>query len=165
MKRRRPPSHPAARMPRPSRRIHEEPSGKLPEIAACPRCQASYRNGRWTWKAPPVGAYEHVCPACERIETDEPAGVLRAEGAFVAAHRDEIVRLLRNIEERERNEHPLKRIIRLEDEDDGLRVAATNAKLVETFGHALQEAYEGRLDRPPRTGGTERFVRIRWARD
>ena len=87
---------------RPSRRIHDEApgqaSGKLPELAGCPRCGASYRNGRWTWKTAPLGSYEHVCPACERIAADYPAGVLHVEGDFVASHRDDLIGLIRNIE-------------------------------------------------------------------
>lgn len=52
MRRQRDPNHPAANAPRTTRRIHEEGPGKLPELAGCPRCNASYRNGRWTWETP-----------------------------------------------------------------------------------------------------------------
>jgi hypothetical protein len=163
--RKRSPTHPVSRGPQPTRRIHEETPAKLPEIAACPRCGASYRKGRWTWEKAPVGSYEHVCPACEREATDEPAGVLHVAGRFATAHRKEIENLLRNVEAREREAHPLKRILRIEDEEDGFRVTATNAKLVETFGHALRQAYEGELDHPGTSAEPRRFARIRWTRD
>ena len=158
-------THSAASTPRPSRRIHEETSGKLPDLARCPRCDASYRNGRWTWKPAPAGSYEHVCPACVRIETHHPAGELRVEGAFELAHRDEVVGTLRNVEERERTEHPLKRIAAIEEAGDGLVVTVTDAKLVQSLGRALYRAYEGRFEHPPTTSEQDDFVRARWSRD
>ena len=91
MTRQRSTPHPASQVPRRSRRIHEEGPDKLPEIAACPECQASYRKGRWTWKSAPADAYSHRCPACERIADDYPAGVVELDGGFIAAHRDELV--------------------------------------------------------------------------
>jgi hypothetical protein len=148
-----------------ARRIHEESAGKLPEIAACPRCRASYRNGRWTWKTAPAGSYEYVCPACERIAGAYPAGTLHVEGDFVASHRDDLIGLIRNIEERERTQHPLKRIMAIADQGSGFVVTATDSKLVLTFGSALEKAYGGRLERPPTTSDKENLVRVRWTRD
>jgi len=165
MKRQRTPTHPASGEPRPPRRIHEEPAGKLPDVAGCPRCGISYRNGRWSAKQAPTGAYEHVCPACTRVASDDPAGVLHVGGAFVGEHRDELVALLRHVEERERKRHPLKRIMAIQDEDGGFVVTATDAKLVESFGRALHKAYEGTLEHPPTQAEPERFVRARWTRD
>lgn len=164
MTRKRSPTHPAARQPRPSRRIHEE-TGKLPELAGCPRCSASYREGRWTWRKPPVGAYEHVCPACARIEDDYPAGVLQLEGAFVGEHRDELIALIRNVEERERSEHPLKRVMKIEDTGAGFSVATTDGKLAQSLGRALEHAYAGSLQQPRTTSETENLVRVQWTRD
>lgn len=169
MARKRSTTHSAARQPRPARRIHDEAPGaahgKLPEIAGCPRCGASYRDGRWTWQTPPVGSYEHVCPACERIAEDYPAGVLHVEGEFAASRRDELVGLIRNIEERERAEHPLKRIMAIVDEGSGFVVTVTDAKLVDSFGRALKSAYDGSLEHPPTTSDKENLVRVRWTRD
>lgn len=169
MSRKRSKTHPAGRQPRPPRRIHDEAregaSDKLPEIAGCPQCGASYRNGRWTWKTPPAGAYEHVCPACQRIADDYPAGRVQLAGRFVAAHRDELVGLLRHVEERERGEHPLKRIIRIRDEDEGLVVTVTDSKLADALGRALQSAYEGKLEHPPTAREPGNLFRVHWTRD
>lgn len=168
MRRKRSTTHEAAREPHPSRRIHDEKpdqqTGKLPAKAVCPRCNASYQRGRWTWKPVTEGAYEHVCPACERIASDYPAGVLHVEGDFAASHRDELIGLFRNIEERERSDHPLKRIIAIRDEDGDLAVTVTDGKLAETFGRALKSAYEGRLDQAPTTSEKSNLVRVRWTR-
>ena len=165
MRRKRTETHPAARNPRPSRRIHSEPPEKLPEQAACPECGASYRAGRWTWRPAPADAYPHVCPACERIEADYPAGILRLEGAFARSHRDELLALLRNLEERERREHPLKRIMNVREEGSEIVVSVTDAKLALTFGRALQRSYEGALEQPPTDSERGNLLRVRWARD
>jgi NMD protein affecting ribosome stability and mRNA decay len=153
---------------RPSRRIHEpgpDKKGKLRELAECPDCKASYRNGRWTWERAPVGSYAHVCPACERIAGDYPAGIVSISGTFQAAHRDEVEGLIRNVEERERGEHPLKRVMAIDAESDGLVVKTTDAKLAEALGKALHHAWAGTLDLPPTTTDKENLVRVRWTRD
>jgi hypothetical protein len=154
-------SHEAPR----NRRIHREPPPKLPEMASCPGCRASYREGRWTWEAAPVGCYEHVCPACERIAKDYPAGVLEVAGAFARAHREELIHLVRNVEKRESAEHPLKRIMLVEDDERGFSVSVTDEKLARSCGRALEQAYEGDLLEPPSTSDVENLVRVRWTRD
>jgi NMD protein affecting ribosome stability and mRNA decay len=150
---------------RPARRIHREVGGKHREIAACPRCGASYRKGRWTWETAPVGSHELVCPACERIESRYPAGVLHVGGEFARAHRDELLHLIRHVEERERGDHPLKRIMEIADEGSGFTVSATDGKLALAFGRALEKAYDGELEHPPTTSEKENLVRVRWTRD
>jgi hypothetical protein len=147
------------------RRIHAEVPGKLAEGARCPGCGASYRAGRWTWKSAPPVAYEHRCPACEAIATDYPAGVLHVGGDFAAAHRDELIALLRHVEERERADHPLKRIMSIEDEGSGFLVKTTDAKLVDALGRALKKAYAGRLVHPRTTAEKPNLVRVHWTRD
>lgn len=165
MRRRRDPNHSAASSPRKSRRIHSETPGKLPELAACPRCHASYRNGRWTWETPPIGSYALECPACERIADDDPAGELRLSGAFLAAHRDEIEGCLRNIEAHEKSEHPLKRILSLREDGADLVVRVTDAKLVTQMGHALENAWAGELVLPKTTADRTAYARGSWHRD
>jgi hypothetical protein len=135
-------THPPTGTPRSAHRVFEEKAGKLPDLAVCPDCRASYRSGRWTWQPAPADAYEHTCPACERIASDYPAGVVHLQGDFATSHRDELVGLLRNLEERERAEHPLKRIMAIADEGSGFAVSVTDAKLAETFGRALERAHQ-----------------------
>jgi NMD protein affecting ribosome stability and mRNA decay len=169
MRRKRSPTHTAASQPRPARRLrpraHGSARGKLPQVTACPSCGASYREGRWTWQAAPDGAHERICPACERIAERYPAGVLRVEGAFVARHRDDLIGLVRNIEERERSRHPLKRIMRIARRRNGFVAETTDGKLAQTLGRALRKAYAGELEHPLTTADTDNLVRVRWLRD
>jgi NMD protein affecting ribosome stability and mRNA decay len=169
MRRKRSSTHSAASKPRSARRIPDEspgrPRGKAPELAACPGCGASYREGRWTWKSAPAGSYEQTCPACERIADGYPAGVLHVGGDFVAAHRAELIGLIRHVEERERAEHPLKRVMAIEDEGDGFVVKTTDAKLAASLGRALRKSHAGRLVQPKTTAEKGNLVRVHWARD
>lgn len=165
MRRKRESTHPAAGQPRGNRRIHAEGGGKLPELAACPACGASYRNGRWTWQQAPVGSYERTCPACERIAANDPAGELRLTGRFLEEHRAELEGCLRNVEKRERDEHPLRRILAIRSDGDELVVGVTEAKLVIQLGHAVASAYDGKLELPATTADRDAFLRARWRRD
>jgi len=153
MRRQRSKIHPAASLQRTDRRIREHETdtygskGKLPDPTACPECRALYRDGRWTWGSPPVDAHPSKCPACRRIEDGYPAGVVVVEGEFVAAHREELESRIRHVEERERAEHPLKRIIEIVDRDaGGFEVSTTDARLARGIGAALHAAYQGEVE-------------------
>jgi NMD protein affecting ribosome stability and mRNA decay len=169
MRRERSKTHSAASQPRPARRTRTGSTGaaraKLPQATACPSCGASYVKGRWTWQPAPDGAREHTCPACERIADRYPAGVLNAEGAFAARNREELIGLLRHVEQRERSRHPLKRILRIATRRNGFVAETTDAKLAQSLGRALRKAYAGELALPPTTADTENLVRVRWTRD
>jgi len=137
--------------------------GKLPDPTCCPDCGASFHAGRWSWQPASSDAQQTRCPACRRLADDYPAGVVRIEGEFWQAHREEVEGLARNLEEREKAEHPLKRIMRvLEQEDGSLEIATTDARLARGIGVALHDAYEGELDY--RFTDTENLFRVRWKR-
>jgi hypothetical protein len=137
--------------------------GKLADPSACPRCGAAYVEGRWSWKPAPLEAARVDCPACRRIADGYPAGIVTIAGEFARAHRAEIESRLRHVEESERNEHPLKRIMAIEADGGDLRVTTTDARLARSFGSALRRAFHGKLEQPrPDDQGP---ARIRWTRD
>ena len=121
-------------------------SHKIPEPAVCPDCNAVFHNGRWDWAERPDGAHETRCPACARIHDRYPAGYINLRGGFLHGHRAEIVNLVRNIETREKMEHPLKRIMDVEDEDGGILITTTDIHLAKSIGDAIYHAYEGELE-------------------
>jgi NMD protein affecting ribosome stability and mRNA decay len=164
MRRKRSSTHSAAKQPRPARRAPSGAREKLADATACPNCGASYREGRWTWEPALVGSSEQQCPACERIAGRYPAGVLRVEGAFAREHRGDLIGLVRNVEERERAEHPLNRVMSIEENENGFVVETTNGKLAQALGRALHKAYAGQLEHPPTTADKENLVRVRWVR-
>lgn len=119
---------------------------KLSEPSVCPQCSAVFHEGRWQWLPAPAGAHRETCPACHRIHDKFPAGFLSMKGEFFLSHRDEIMHLLHNHEKREKAEHPLKRIMGMEEKEGETLVTTTDIHLARGMGEALHHAYQGKLD-------------------
>jgi NMD protein affecting ribosome stability and mRNA decay len=120
--------------------------GKPRESSVCRECKAVYHKGRWTWGPVSANSQEVVCPACERIRDGAASGVLLLTGEFVAQHRDEILGLARNEEARVKAEHPLARIIKIEDQVEapaGVVITTTDPHLARRIGEALHHAHRG----------------------
>lgn len=136
---------------------------KLPEPTICPQCGAVFHEGRWHWASRPEGAHEELCQACHRSNDRYPAGEVKIGGGFVARHRAEIVHLARHQEEQEKAEHPLHRIMSIDDDDGSLMVRTTDIHLPRRIGEALRHAYHGELDF--HYDEETYFLRVRWTRD
>lgn len=136
---------------------------KLKQPTVCPECDAVFNQGRWTWadKAP-SGAEQHLCPACQRIKDRVPAAFLTLSGDFIRDHKDEIMNLIHNYEKREWAEHPLKRIMKIEEQDDSTLLTFTDAHLARGIGDALHNAYRGELDY--QYTKEDIMLRINWSR-
>lgn len=145
-------------------RIHDtyKLTHKLSEPAVCRGCGVVYRAGRWQWAIRPAGAVEVTCPACHRIKDHFPSGFVHIGGDYFAAHRDELLRLVRHHEEKERSEHPLARIMAVEDEAGGVLVTTTDIHLARDLGEALHHAHQGELEYHYNEG--ENLLRVHWRR-
>ena len=137
-------------------------AGKYREPAACEGCGATFHKGRWQWGEAPADAHKVVCPACRRTREKLPAGTLTVEGPFFAAHRDDILRLVRNEAGHEREEHPLHRIMAIDESEERAVVTTTDVHLPQRIGRALERAWQGELD--IQYAGDEYSVRARWRR-
>jgi NMD protein affecting ribosome stability and mRNA decay len=161
-------THPAASQPRIDHVLESMEKdvygqkGKLADPTACRDCGAVYHKGRWTWGAPPADAARATCPACRRIADHYPAGIVTLSGDFAREHAEEIRGLVRHVEEREKKEHALKRVMAIERDGDALVVKTTNARLARGIGEAVQHAYKGELDY--RFSETENVLRVDWKR-
>jgi hypothetical protein len=135
---------------------------KWPEPTLCTECGALFTNGRWTWKTTDRKPNETVCPACRRISERLPSGHVELRGPFFEVHREEVLNLVRNIEDREKRQHPLERIMSIEDEQDHTLVSTTGIHLARGIGDALARAHKGELsvDYPK----AENRIRISWSR-
>lgn len=136
--------------------------GKLTEPTVCAQCGAVFREGRWVWSAAPKGAHHGTCPACHRVNDAYPAGFVSLGGPFFAFHRDEIMRLVRHEAEREKQEHPLKRIMAIEEQNDAVLITTTDIHLARGIGDAVHHAYQGELEFHYKPD--ENLLRVHWAR-
>ena len=145
---------------------HVDDSYKLPgkpaEPSVCRECGVVFHHGRWSWEAKPAHAHAILCPACHRIRDAMPAGYFTLRGRFAAQHRDDIRHLLRNVESKQKAEHPLQRIMDISEADDTIIVTATDVHLVRAMGEALHRAYHGEIEF--KYAEDENMVRAYWTR-
>ncbi len=130
-------------------RIHDPymTRAKPPEPTICPDCKVVFAGGRWQWMAtPPAEGNAELCPACRRIRDRVPAGLLTLGGAFFEEHREEILNLIHNKVDAEKRQHPLKRIMGMEEQEDRLLITFTDTHLPRGVGEAVERAYEGTLE-------------------
>ncbi|MDP3844390.1 MAG: BCAM0308 family protein [Oxalobacteraceae bacterium] len=135
---------------------------KLPEPSVCSDCGAAYHEGRWQWTVPTADAHKTQCPACKRIHEKLPAGYVSIDGQYAQEHSDEVRNLIRNVEAREKSEHPLQRIMSIEESPGNLLITTTDIHLARGIGEALHHAYKGDLDF--HYNKAEYLLRVHWKR-
>lgn len=135
---------------------------KIPEPAVCSQCHAVFHKGRWQWSTPPQAGQPTQCPACARVQAKRPAGELTLFGAYLQRHQSDILQLVRNVEAREKAEHPLSRIIDIERrEGDALQVTTTTSSLARALGDAVTHAHRGLLSYQYHDA---ELLRVKWQR-
>ncbi len=136
--------------------------GKPSGPARCPECSAVFRRGRWQWGEAAKDAPQQLCPACRRTRDRLPAGYVRLSGPFFAEHRDEVLRLVRNEEAREKRAHPLQRIMAVRETRGTTEVTTTDVHVARRIGESLRAAFQGSL--AIRYSPDEYRVRVNWSR-
>lgn len=136
--------------------------GKLAEPTACSECNAVFHDGRWQWMTVPEFVNCEICPACHRIKDNVAVGYVTLDGPFFNDHCEEIRHLIQHHAEHERNEHPLKRIIAIDNENGSMLVTTTDTHLARGIGEAVHHAYQGKLKVSHVSG--ENLVRVHWSR-
>ena len=137
--------------------------GKLKEPTVCLKCKAVYHKGHWSWGAPPSDAHETMCPACHRIQDKYPKGLLTLKGSFAREQEEQVMGVVKNTEAKETKEHPLARVMSIEDRpEEGIVVSTTDTHLPRQIGEALKHAYHGELT--VKYDQDEEFVRVTWTR-
>lgn len=152
-------------------RHHTRRAAKEPAI--CASCGAVYANRRWTVAGAERGTHEPehwrparltTCPACVQTHGGVPSGYVYLEGKFLIAHHAEIERLLRNEAERAAEDNPLARIMLWKENGDGkLTLSTTTDHLAQRLGHALEKAYDGKVDYD--FSHENKLARVTWRRD
>lgn len=145
---------------------HTRDSYRSPErikgSTRCGECGALYEDGRWIWRASSDALRQLTCPACRRIQDHSPAGEFVLTGEYLAAHRDDLVALLRRQAAGEEKEHPLERIMEIDEQPDRMTVRTTGPHLVRRLGEAVLRAHGGHLTLHYRDG--EGLLRADWQR-
>lgn len=145
----------------------------LPKGAAgssvCSGCSAIYRNKRWylggdAAEALRAGAHPVVCPACLKIRDRFPGGIVTLKGAYVFAHKQEIMNLVKNEEGRARGFNPLERVMSIRENGyGGIVITTTNEKLAQRLGRAMKKAFSGMVAYA--WSHDNKLVRVEWVRE
>ncbi|WP_371748154.1 BCAM0308 family protein [Cupriavidus sp. AcVe19-6a] len=98
-----------------------------------------------------------------RIADNMPAGRVVLAGGFEAAHRQEILALVRNREAGLRAQHPMERLMSVQSDDQGTTIATTGVHLARDVGNAIHHAYRGKLTID--YGHAETELHVSWHRD
>lgn len=137
-------------------------NAKYKEPTVCGDCHAVFHEGRWMWAATPADAKEARCPACRRTHDRLPAGFVTLTGEFLASHREEVLALVRHVAAHERQEHPLHRLMQVEERSDRVDVTTTDIHSPQRIAEALKSAYQGNFK--VHYGHDEYTVRVDWHR-
>lgn len=155
-----------ARMRRVAGRAQRDPTHdpyqhrqKFAEGGTCPQCGVIYRAGRWQW-GEAENSFPQLCPACRRIDDRAPAGILTLRPPLDQPRKDEAVRLARHQEEAEKSEHPLNRIIGIEETPEGIVITTTDIHLPRRIAEAVRRAFGGAVEIDFDEDGY--FERVNW---
>jgi hypothetical protein len=136
-------------------------------VAICEGCQAAYRNKRWYVNGDLIKAgtvtIKVVCPACLKIRDNFPGGIVTLAGDYVLPHKKEIMRLVKNEEDRARGFNPLERVMSIKENGRGsIVINTTNEKLAQRLGRAIKKAFHGEVSY--RWSHDNKLVRVDWVR-
>ena len=133
-------------------------------VIQCAGCGAVYHRRRWTFVVPSGAASPRLepvslCPACQKIKAHSVSGEVDMLDVD-AADRGELVRILRNEEQRAQEKNPLERIMRLHTKGTRWTVETTTEKLAQRLGRAVHKARGGRI--AYKWSHNNKFVRVMW---
>jgi hypothetical protein len=123
-----------------------------------------YRHKRWSRPDGPVAGELTICPACRAVASDEWHGEVIITGGFVAAHAEDIERLLRREADHAGEDNPLARIVDLSRvSPNAFLVKTTTEHLAKRLGSALEQAFKGQVDYG--FSHEDKFAHVTWSRD
>lgn len=136
----------------------------------CRKCHAIYHNKRWHFNENEIrkllgnGANSKIlCPACQKIEDHFASGVVTLKGLFIKEHRQEILNLVKNEEERAMGFNPLERIIEISPHGEELEITTTHEKLAQRIGRRLHRTFSGKVAYQWSRG--VKMARVSWSRE
>lgn len=160
--------HPGTKKDRPRGVQSRHPSAyaRAPKSAGalvCDDCGVVQHGGKWYWGAPPLAEIQRGrCPACQRTRDGQPAGTIRLHPDFLE-HGDEILQLIRNVEQAEKAEHPLERLMEVEQSDGRLVVTTTGVHIARQIAHKLARRFHRKAR--IRYADDEGLILVDWERE
>lgn len=133
--------------------------------AVCRKCGAVYQDKRWSLKSTPPEGKERVevlCPACQKIKDKFAEGFVTLQGDFIKDHKDEILNLIKNKEERSMHTNPLHRIIEIKEQKGGIEITTTTDKLAQRIGQMLKKTFSGEVEY--KWSSDVKLTRVVWTR-
>jgi hypothetical protein len=140
-------------------------------MSVCDGCRAVYMNKRWyadgavddtTLRTGEAG--KTVCPACLKIRDNFPGGIVTLKGDYVLPHKQDLLKLIRNEEERARGLNPLERVMSVKENGYGsIVISTTNEKMAQRIGRAIKKAFHG--DVAYHWSHDNKLVRVDWVRE
>ncbi len=138
----------------------------------CEECHAVHEKKRWFvdderyQEMLQEGLTGVTCQACQMIAEQLFDGQLTISWERLAGdeqQKQEILSLIHNTEDAERQKNPLSRVVSIEDRGAEIEVLTTTEFLATHLGHAVDHAYNGQLkvDHAHR----EDFTRVTWHRE
>jgi hypothetical protein len=147
------------------------PRGASRRISVCGGCRAVYMNKRWyigseldeqVSQLPDTATT--VCPACLKIRDNFPGGIVTLKGDYVLEHKQDLMNLIRNEEERARGFNPLERVMSVRENGYGsIVISTTNEKLAQRLGRAIKRAFHGEV--AYHWSHDNKLVRVDWVRE
>lgn len=135
---------------------------KLSEPSVCPDCGAVYHLGRWQWLLRPDAAEEVLCSACHRIADHFPAGFLHISTELTPNQRDQLLHLIKHHETKASTEHPMERIMEIDEKPGHILITTTSVHLARDLGMAIEDAFHGSLQL--KYSKDETLLRAYWKR-
>ncbi|MEK7314115.1 MAG: BCAM0308 family protein [Deltaproteobacteria bacterium] len=141
------------------------PKGSQKGEAICKGCSAVYQNKRWRMadvSEKKIKRLSVLCPACKKIKDDFPGGYVTLKGDFLKEHKEEILNLVKNKEERARSLNPLERVMAIKSRKGEIEITTTTDKFAQRLGKILNKAFSGTVEY--KWSGDTKVARVIWTR-
>jgi NMD protein affecting ribosome stability and mRNA decay len=147
------------------KRVQAAKNEKHRSVMWCPECGLVFQEGVWKRSDIKRGPDRQpkLCPACTQIKAGVAGGIVQLGGSFAAAHRQDLLNRIRNLETLVADERPLERIINIKEEHGEIVISATTEHLAARIGKAIQRDFGGELQL--KYAPEDKFATARWHRD
>jgi NMD protein affecting ribosome stability and mRNA decay len=147
------------------------PRGASKKVSVCIGCRAVYMNKRWYADEALFNSslgnpdtVKTACPACLKMRDNFPGGIVTLMGSYVLPHKQDVLNLVKNEEERARGFNPLERVMSIKENGHGsIIISTTNEKLAQRLGRAIKKAFHGEV--AYHWSHDNKLVRVNWVRE